>query len=569
MQNDWYEFARRFYVQNQAEYRPTRQGFPADLIAGLTFAVVNVPQAMATALLAAVNPVFGLYTLMIATPLGALFTSSVFMNVSTTSALAVATGSAIDHIPGEQRVHALITLVMLVGIFQVLAGIFRLGFLLKFVSNSVMVGFITGIALLIIMGQLGDFTGYSSPFQNKILKTLDIFLHFDEFNIPTFVVGVATVGLIYGFGRTRLRRVALILALIVATLLPLLLGWEQVILVRDIADIPRALPKPMAPNLWMIIGMAGPALAIAIIGLVQGAGVSQSYPNPDGSYPNVSRDFFGQGVANIAAAFFQAIPAGGSMSGTAVVVSAGARTRWANIVSGVFVALIVLLLAPVVGLIPMPAMAGLLIVVGIQSIKVEAIVTVYQTNKIAATVMVMTMLATLVIPLQFAVFVGVAFSILLHVARSSNRVRVVQFVPVAGGFPEEQEAPARLESNAITVLHVYGSLFFAGASTFEKLLPDPAGTQRPVVILLMRGRDEIGSTFLGVLRRYADSVKGADGKVILTGVDDQVRHQLARTGMLAYLGEENVFSATPRLGEAMNQAVAAAQAWLEQEEKTG
>ncbi|MCB0159985.1 MAG: STAS domain-containing protein, partial [Caldilineaceae bacterium] len=103
---------------------------------------------------------------------------------------------------------------------------------------------------------------------------------------------------------------------------------------------------------------------------------------------------------------------------------------------------------------------------------------------------------------------------------------------------------------------------------FEKLLPDPAGTQRPVVILLMRGRDEIGSTFLGVLRRYADTVKGTGGKVILTGVDDQVRHQLARTGMLAYLGEENVFSATPQLGEAMNQAVAAAQAWLD-DGKTG
>ena len=563
MQNDWYEFARRFYRENQAEYRPTRQGFPADLVAGLTFAVVNVPQAMATALLAAVNPVFGLYTLMIATPLGAIFTSSVFMNVSTTSALAVAAGSAIDHLQGEQRVQALIVLVMLVGIFQMLAGLLRLGFLLKFVSNSVMVGFITGIALLIIMGQVGDFTGYISPFQNKILKSLDTLLHFDEFNIPTFVVGLATVGLIYGFGRTKLRRVALILALIVATLLPLIFGWQQVLLVRDIADIPRALPKPVLPNLWMIVGMSGPALAIAIIGLVQGAGVSQSYPNPDGSYPNVSRDFFGQGVANFFAAFFQAIPAGGSMSGTAVIVSAGARTRWANIVSGVFVALIVLLLAPVVGLIPMPAMAGLLIVVGIQSIKVDAIVTVYQTNKVAATVMFMTTLTTLIIPLQFAVFVGVAFSILLHVARSSNRVRVVQFVPVEGGFPEERAAPDRLESNAITILHVYGSLFFAGASTFEKLLPTPAGSRRPVVILLMRGRDEIGSTFLGVLRRYADNVKAAGGKVILTGVDDQVRHQLARTGMLAYLGEENVLNATPRLGEAMNQAVAEARAWLE------
>ena len=125
---------------------PERDQFTADLIAGLTFAMVNVPQAMGNAVLATVNPVFGLYTLMIATPVGALFTSSVFMNVSTTGALSVAAGDALVYFPSEQKLTALITLVFLIGVFQLVLGLLKLGSLIRFVSQSVMTGFITGIS---------------------------------------------------------------------------------------------------------------------------------------------------------------------------------------------------------------------------------------------------------------------------------------------------------------------------------------------------------------------------------------------------------------------------------------
>jgi len=131
-----------------------RKQFAADAIAGLTFAVVNVPQAMGNAVLAAVNPVYGLYTLMIATPVGALFTSSVYMNVSTTGALSVAAGDALVRFPVSQRSTALVTLVLLIGLFQLLFGLLKLGSLIRFVSQSVMTGFITGIALLIILGAI-------------------------------------------------------------------------------------------------------------------------------------------------------------------------------------------------------------------------------------------------------------------------------------------------------------------------------------------------------------------------------------------------------------------------------
>jgi SulP family sulfate permease len=155
-------------VQN---LKPKRENLSSDLIAGLTFAVVNVPQAMAHALLATVNPVFGIYTLMVAVPIGALFTSSVYMNVSTTSALSVAAGSGLADTPASQRMEALAVLVLLVGVIQLLAGLFRLGFLIRFVSNAVMTGFLSGVAVLIILGQLGDRHGFQSTFSNNVLRS--------------------------------------------------------------------------------------------------------------------------------------------------------------------------------------------------------------------------------------------------------------------------------------------------------------------------------------------------------------------------------------------------------------
>ena len=131
--------------------KPERKHLTSDLLAGLTFALVNIPQAMAHALLATVNPVLGLYTLMLATPVGALFTSATFMNVTTTSALAVAAGDTQFNYPSNERGSALVTLVLLIGVFQIVLGLLRLGWITRFIPFSVM----SGVVALIIIGQLG------------------------------------------------------------------------------------------------------------------------------------------------------------------------------------------------------------------------------------------------------------------------------------------------------------------------------------------------------------------------------------------------------------------------------
>ena len=301
---------------------------------------------------------------------------------------------------------------------------------------------------------------------------------------------------------------------------------------------------------------------MAIIGLVQGAGVSQGTPNPDGRYPDVSRDFLGQGAANIATSLVSGIPAGGSVSGTALIMGAGARSRWSNIFVGLFVAAIVLLAAPLVERVPMPALAALLIVAGFQGLRWEQAVIAWKTGRISKVVMLVTFVATLVVPLQFAVLFGVALSIVLHVFRQSNKVVVTQWVLQPEGFPLEQPAPRRLPSHELTLLHVYGSLFFAAAKNMEEMLPEVGDATRAVVAINLRGKSEIGSTFVTVLQRYSQALHEHDSKLMLVGVDPVVRDQLAKTGVLQVIGEENIFLATPQIGVALNQAVAVANDWI-------
>jgi len=293
--------------------------------------------------------------------------------------------------------------------------------------------------------------------------------------------------------------------------MPTAADFGTVATVGSLAAIPRELPQMLMPQMSLAPSMLLPALSIAIIGLVQGAGVSQGTPNPDGRYPYVSRDFLGQGAANMATSLVGGIPAGGSVSGTALIMGAGARSPWGNILVGLFVALIVLPVGPLVERVPMPALAALLIVAGFQGLRVEQAVMAWKTGRISRLVMLVTFIATLIVPLQFAVLFGLALSILLNTIRQSSKVVVTQWVLQRRGFPLEQPAPARLPGHQLTVLQIYGSLFFAAAKRIEALLPAVGDATHAVVAINLHGESDIGSTFVTVLQREQPAKTGGWG----------------------------------------------------------
>ncbi|MCK4898095.1 MAG: SulP family inorganic anion transporter, partial [Anaerolineales bacterium] len=335
----------------------------SDTVAGLTLGIESIPDAMASALLAAVNPIHGVYAVMLSTPVGALFASSVFMSVQTTSAMSLVVAS-VPQVRGDDGTASLLALAIITGIIMVIFGLLKLGSLLRFVPHSVMAGFLNGIAILIILGQLGNLTGYDTQGANKIAQTFDLLQHLDQVHLRTLLIGIATILLIIILEKTRLKSFGIVAALIVASLLVPALGWDSVATVADIAEIPDSLPLPTLPPLSVFPSLLIPALSLALVGLIQGAGVSQNYANPDGKYPDASGDFTGQGTANIAAGLFQGMPVGGSLSATALVHSSGAKSRFANIFAGITIAIALLLFGAAISAIAMPALAGLLIVVG-------------------------------------------------------------------------------------------------------------------------------------------------------------------------------------------------------------
>ena len=218
-----------------------RRNVAGDVAAGVTLGIESIPDAMASGVLAGVNPIFALYAVMLATPVGALFASSVFMSVQTTSALSLLVAD-VPRVHGEDASGALFMLAILTGAIMLAAGLLRLGRYLRFVPNAVLVGFINGVALLIILGQLGDLTGTSPQGPNKVVQTWDLLTNWQQIDLPSLIVGLVTIVLIVVLGATRLKSWGLVVALVVASMLPALFKWGSVALVGDIATIPTSLP---------------------------------------------------------------------------------------------------------------------------------------------------------------------------------------------------------------------------------------------------------------------------------------------------------------------------------------
>ena len=544
--------------------RVPRKILLGDLVSGLVMAVISIPGALANGILAGVNPVFGLYSMIAGTTVAALFTSSVIMNVDSTSVTALATLDTLSGIPQDQHLASLVVLGLLVGLFMLVSGFLKLGFLVRFISNSVMTGFLSGLGVLTILGQVSDLTAYYSDAGNKVVRMVATILHLPEIDLATLGIGLLTIVLILVLNRTRLEKYSFLVAVVVTTVLVAVFDPQTVAVVGDSTEIPRSLPNFHLPDLSLVASLVVPALAIAIISLVTAAGVSGSIPNPGGDYPDPSGDFRGQGAGNLAAGLVGGLPVGGSLSGTFLIQSLGGKSRWANVFTGLFALVAVLLIGPLIEAIPMPTLAGLLIVVGFSMIKLPRIETVWRTGPASATIMVVTFAATLFAPIQIAVAVGVVLTILMYVFRSAETVRLERIVRQDDGTYVETEAPEELPSGEIVILQPIGSLFFAGVAELEEHLPNVGQARGSVVIFRLRDRDEVGSTFIRALDRYTRSLQAGANLLMLEGLNERVVEQLAKTDVLKMIGEENVFPGQPQFGAALGKALSVAEAWIAQ-----
>ncbi|GAA4379845.1 SulP family inorganic anion transporter [Agromyces bauzanensis] len=542
-----------------------RETLGKDAVAGVVLGIESVPDGLASGLLAGVNPIAGLYAYLFGMLGAAFFTSSSFMAVQATGAMAlVVADTDLGSRPDPDR--ALFTLAMLTGVVMIVAGLLRAGRMLRFVPTAVMTGFVTAVGVNIVLGQLSNLTGYESQAANRVTRALDLVFNITRIDLATTVVGVATLALIVVLTRTRLASFGLVAAVAAGSFL----AWAStawlgfpVATVADIADVPTGLPAPALPSLDDLWFLALPALSLAFVGLIQGAAVSAGVPNLDGRPADASRDFVGQGVGNVVAGLFRGMPVGGSMSASALITAAGARTRLALVFASGVMAAVILFASGAVAFVAMPSLAALLIVVGIGSIKPARVVSVTKTGVLQTTVMVVTFVLTLLVPLQFAVLVGVGLGIILFVVQQSNRIRVRRVVIEAEGRMQETDPVPTVPAGEVVVLQPYGSLFFASAPVFESRLPAVAETSRgSVVILRLRGVDQLGISLVEVLRRYADDLRQHGSALRLVVSSDEVVAQLRHGGVTEVVGEDGVYHGTAWLGETLRAAHQDALEWV-------
>ena len=485
------------------------------------------------------------------------------MVVGTTSAAALAAGSAVGDIDPQHRADALFLLTILAGVVAVAAGLAHLGRYTRFVSHSVMLGFLTGVAVNIVAGQVADLTGAPAAGAFPLAKAVSVLAHPSQIVLSSLFVGLSAIAILGVLARTRLSVIGALVALVVPTLVVVLGGLDEVARVSDAGPIPQGFPLPHLPDLGVLsFDLVAGAFAVAAIVLVQGAGVSESVPNPDGAPSNVNRDFLAQGAANLASGLFRGMPVGGSVGQTALNVAVGARTRWASIWSGIWMLIILVVFSGVVGLVAMPTLAAILIFAGVGSVRPREIRNILRSGRVPQIALVTTFLATLLLPVAMAVGVGVALSLLLQLNQEAMDLRVVELTPRADGRFAEHPAPPALTSNHVTVLDVYGSLFYAGARTLQARLPDPAGAVAPVVVLRLRGRRNLGSTFVTVTAGYARRLDAAGGRLYLSGLHTDLTDMVKRTRKVARSGPVHVFHATELVGESTQAAYRAAEAWL-------
>lgn len=537
-----------------------------DVVSGLVTGLFSIPEGMAYASIGGFNPVAGLYSGIASTIVGSALARTVLMVTTLTSALALSSRSVLTDAGLDPANPAdVAALALVVGLVMLAFGLLKFGSIMNFVSNAVMTGFTTGIALQIIAGVIADATGYRPQSHNTVGKFVDALSHIGSWQLAPCLAAVATVGVWSVFHLVKpLRAFATLIALAVVTVAVAAMHVE-VGTVGDIASIPNALPPFVVPHFAAMPELFFGGLAVALVALAQAAGISAAVPNPDRSRPSTSGDFVAQGAANLAGGLFGALPTGGSLSRTGVAVSAGAQTRWAGIFAGLWMAILVLLAGSLAELIPMPVIGGLILVIGVELVagRWADIMLVLRTAPLSTIAMVVTFVATTELPLHTAILIGAITSLVLYCAKASQAAELIGLTRAEDGGWLITPVPDKVDSNAVTVLQYSGVGLFAEVPRIDEMWPQIVDSRNAVVVLGMRSLPDVPSSkVIKSLRKWARELRDHGGRLIIAGASPATTKVFQAGGLMELLGPDGIVPATDRVLGAIEEAVALGERWI-------
>lgn len=530
-------------------YLVDRHTVKADFFAGLTGAVIVLPQGVAFAIIAGLPPEYGLYTAMVPPILAALFGSSRHLVSGPTTAISIVVFATVGKFaaPGTpEYVTVALTLTFLAGVYQLILGLARLGTLINFISHSVVIGFTAGAAVLIATSQLKNYFGIAIPAGESFVHTWDALLrHLGDTNLYAFAIATITLATAWWFQVYRPRWPGLMIAMIVGSLVALAVG-ATAHGVTTVGKLPAQLPPLSMPDLSLnaLKSLGSGAFAIAMLGLVEAVSIARSVASRSGQRIDGSQEFIGQGVANIVGSFFSSYASSGSFTRSGLNFAAGAVTPLSAVFAALSLAIIVLLIAPLAAHLPIAAMAGILLLVAYRLIDFHHIKTIVRSGKSETAVLLVTFLSTLFVELEFAIYVGVMTSLIMYLNRTS-RPRVVSRVPdTTSPMRHMQAASADLECPQLKIVRIDGSLFFGAVdhvqSVFHEFeLRNPAQTH---LLIVGNGINFIDVAGAELLVQEARRRRARGGGLYLAKVKDDVCAVLKRGAFAAEIGEDNIFT---------------------------
>jgi SulP family sulfate permease len=526
-----------------------------DLTAGLTGAIIVLPQGVAFATIAGLPPEYGLYSAMVPAIIAALFGSSWHLVSGPTTAISIVVFSVVSPLaePGSAPyVSLVLTLTFLVGLMQLAMGIARLGTLVNFISHTVVIAFTAGAAILIASSQVKNFFGVDIPRGasfHQIVTSFASQLH----RVNPWVTAVGAVTLVTGVVVKRLapRFPYMIAAMLVGSVAGVVLdavAGPGASGIRTVGALPSGLPPLSHPtlSLGVVKQLGGSAFAVTVLALTEAVSIARAIAIRSEQRIDGNQEFVGQGLANVVGSFFSSYASSGSFNRSGLNYEAGARTPLAAAFASAFLALILLLVAPLAAYLPVAAMAGILFLVAWGLIDFHHIAGIVKASRSETAVLVATLLSTLFLDLEFAIYIGVILSLALYLNRTSRPlVRVV----APDGDARAASAPAieQPECAQLKIVEVHGSLFFGAIDHVQQRLQDidARNPQHKHVLLVADGVNFADIAGAEMLTREARRRRRMGGGLYLLGVKERTYEALRAGHYLEEIGEENLFRTRP------------------------
>ncbi len=527
-----------------------------DLMAGLSVAALALPQNMAYALIAGLDPIYGIYASIVAMLAATIVGSSNYLIVGPTNMLALAVASSLA---GVQigYLEAVLLFTFMVGLFQILLAVFRLGELVNYVSRSVVTGLTAGVALLIISGQLGNLAGveYESG-SNLFLEIINFFSAVNNgVNIYALGIGILTMAVIALLKWFKPGLPAYLLGMTASVIVVFAGGLEGHLAVVE--TFPGGLPAftPLDLNLSFIRSYWSAALSVAVLGFIHVLGALKAMETHTGEEQDFNRVFLGQGIINIACSFFSGFVVTGSFTKSFANLQAGARSRLSELVAAVSMIMFITLFRPLGQYIPIAGLAGLVMMVAVKMVDWQDIKESFL-NRFDGLIFTATFLTTILAPrLDYAIYFGMIVSFVLVLKETSDvRYSHMDYEEENGDFVEKEPEEDNDNDEEYTVINLAGNIVFSASDNFKDKLEESFQKQQKF-ILRMREVENIDMTSLKELEKFIDRVKDSGGLVIVCGLNEEIRELFSRYELDAKVGCENILENDDNLLSSTESAI--------------